>query len=676
MPTDGALWGPFMPVTRDHRLTPRLRRLLPTGAFVLLSAIFVGLGVRYDLNQSAALHSFMQQRGDSIVASVEQITLSAKAEATILALQHTAGLLPRSSIRIGLPIESALLQVDPVTGRLTVTQVVNGAQGAGLFQPGQVQAFDGSSLEEGTRVGLLPEASPRFVAFCATSIDAVVACSAVSLQTIMRKASTSTVYPVEIQVKQLGGAVLAEMPGFSHAPTDRGVAHSALPSTPLELEARPSPALIAGFRVYWGTWAASAGVLVLALIAIAGALNRRGQKVNAALASERARSLPERLEAIRQSLRDVANAGGLRFYWMTGPDEVELFGPWADAAGISEERITAQALAAGTDRPDFILASARAAFEARQPWSQVFNRCVDGVDAIHQSNATPIMVDDQFVGMIGVSADITSAIASQKSRQEIKDEVSAVIEHVRHLGYETRGPILSLSASLRMLKQAAEAGRSHQMARWHETARVSLERLEQVLRAAVQLITLRQSDHAQAALSGQSPRSIVEAAIEGLRSQIDARHQVIEVEAHSDAPAQLHDASLLAILRAIIGNAVSYSADGSTIDITVYAEDGRIKISVVDEGPGMSSMDLENLGRPFYRGSAAHSPEYQGGGLGIALATELARHSAAELSFKNSELEGRGLQVVISLPQTHELKPVAAEISCPSTVSPMRHAGH
>jgi signal transduction histidine kinase len=648
--------------TRDNQLTPKFRRLSISIAFLLLGAIFLALGVRYDLGQSAALHSFMQQRGEGIVASVEQITLSAKAEATILALQHTAGLLPRSSIRLGLPIESALLQVDPTTGRLTVSQVVNGAHGAGLFQPGQAHAFDGKTLEEGTQVGLLPTAAPQFLVFCAASTDAVVACSAVGLQTVMRRASTSAVYQVEIQVKQVDGTVVAEMPGFSTAPTDRGTTQTALPLTPLELVARPSAALIAGFKLYWGTWAASAGVLLLALIATATALNRRGQKVHAALASERARSLPERLEAIRQSLHDVANAGGLRFYWMTAPDEVELFGPWDEAAGIHDDRISAQALAAGTDRPDFILASARAAFEARQPWSQVFNRCVDGVDAIHQSNATPIMVDDQFVGMVGVSADITSAIASQKSRQEIKDEVSAVIEHVRHLGYETRGPILSLSASLRMLKQAAEAGRSHQMARWHETARASLERLEQVLRAAVQLITLRQSDHAQAALTAERPSAFIASTIEALQGSMEERHQTTEVKVHSDASARVHDASLLSILRAILGNAISYSPPGSSVHIDVLAEGARINIVVVDEGPGMSSMDLENLGRPFYRGSAAHSPEYQGGGLGIALSMELARHSAAELSFRNSEVEGRGLIVMISLPRAHEITVEADKI--------------
>ncbi len=79
------------------------------------------------------------------------------------------------------------------------------------------------------------------------------------------------------------------------------------------------------------------------------------------------------------------------------------------------------------------------------------------------------------------------------------------------------------------------------------------------------------------------------------------------------------DAALLSrVLRNLIGNALKYS-DKPHPDIILSAKkrpDGRVQISVHDNGPGISEEDRKKIFRSFYRGEAGRR---SGGGYGLGL---------------------------------------------------------
>ena len=54
--------------------------------------------------------------------------------------------------------------------------------------------------------------------------------------------------------------------------------------------------------------------------------------------------------------------------------------------------------------------------------------------------------------------------------------------------------------------------------------------------------------------------------------------------------------------------------------ISVVPDDGRGRLVVEDDGPGLESGDLEALFTPFARGSAARRMGAPGSGLGLAVA--------------------------------------------------------
>ena len=98
-------------------------------------------------------------------------------------------------------------------------------------------------------------------------------------------------------------------------------------------------------------------------------------------------------------------------------------------------------------------------------------------------------------------------------------------------------------------------------------------------------------------------------------------------------------------LRNLIDNAVSY---GGNAVVSVETADGRVKIHIDDEGPGMSVEALASATEPFYRGEASRNRETGGAGLGLTLTEAIMRAHGGVLELKNHE--GKGLRATLDLP--------------------------
>jgi two-component system sensor histidine kinase VicK len=98
----------------------------------------------------------------------------------------------------------------------------------------------------------------------------------------------------------------------------------------------------------------------------------------------------------------------------------------------------------------------------------------------------------------------------------------------------------------------------------------------------------------------------------------------------------------------IISNAIKYTPENGTISLVAKRRDGKIIISVTDNGIGIPKEDLPRLFERFYRVDKARSRERGGTGLGLAIAKEIvdAHHGTIEVE---SELD-HGTTMTIILP--------------------------
>jgi len=105
----------------------------------------------------------------------------------------------------------------------------------------------------------------------------------------------------------------------------------------------------------------------------------------------------------------------------------------------------------------------------------------------------------------------------------------------------------------------------------------------------------------------------------------------------------------VALLSELLENAVVYSPDGGTVEISVATQaDGRLAVSVRDHGIGIPARCLPRIFDEDYRADPAVKRYPDGAGLGLAIAREAADLNRAQLAVDSEE--GHGSAFTLSLP--------------------------
>jgi signal transduction histidine kinase len=112
----------------------------------------------------------------------------------------------------------------------------------------------------------------------------------------------------------------------------------------------------------------------------------------------------------------------------------------------------------------------------------------------------------------------------------------------------------------------------------------------------------------------------------------------------------------------LVLNAIQASPQGAPVKVTIGVDGGEARVTVCDEGVGMTSDVLERIRKPYF------TTKEGGTGLGVAVARGLVEQHGGRLEFKSTS--GRGTTVVITLPL--KAKPCAR---LPNPVRSLKHEG-
>jgi two-component system sensor histidine kinase SenX3 len=105
---------------------------------------------------------------------------------------------------------------------------------------------------------------------------------------------------------------------------------------------------------------------------------------------------------------------------------------------------------------------------------------------------------------------------------------------------------------------------------------------------------------------------------------------------------------LLAALRNLLINAISYSPGHTRVAVNATTHDGIVEISVKDQGIGIAPNDLDRVFERFYRVDPARSRVTGGTGLGLAIVKHVGQNHGGECTVW-SEL-GVGSTFTLRLP--------------------------
>ena len=104
------------------------------------------------------------------------------------------------------------------------------------------------------------------------------------------------------------------------------------------------------------------------------------------------------------------------------------------------------------------------------------------------------------------------------------------------------------------------------------------------------------------------------------------------------------------VLTNLIGNAIKYSSEGTTVSLVCSIEGEKVKISIKDQGIGISAADQPRLFERFYRVEDGQHNQIIGFGIGLYLVSEILKLHGSEIHVE-SELS-KGSIFSFNLPYT------------------------
>jgi two-component system sensor histidine kinase MprB len=204
----------------------------------------------------------------------------------------------------------------------------------------------------------------------------------------------------------------------------------------------------------------------------------------------------------------------------------------------------------------------------------------------------------------------------------LEESIETQRRFVADASHELRTPLTSLQTNIEVLKQQErlQPGQRNKLF-------ADLEREAHEMRDLITgLLELARSDGALERSPVQFDE-VVESAVERARSRFPNVKFTAEL-----APTTISGASerLERAVWNLLENAGKWSAEGSTVDVTLV--DGELRVR--DHGPGISADDKAHVFDRFYRSAAARS--LPGSGLGLAIVREVAEAHGGSVSAEDA----------------------------------------
>ncbi len=128
---------------------------------------------------------------------------------------------------------------------------------------------------------------------------------------------------------------------------------------------------------------------------------------------------------------------------------------------------------------------------------------------------------------------------------------------------------------------------------------------------------------------------------------VKANERDIKLKAQCQAACKIKGSGdrLLQLVMILVDNAIKYGKVGGSVTIDVQKEDGKIALSVQDDGIGIAPDEQIFVWERFYKVDKSHAKAVGGSGLGLAIAKEIIQLHNAQVNLQ-SEL-GVGTKITI-----------------------------
>ncbi len=230
----------------------------------------------------------------------------------------------------------------------------------------------------------------------------------------------------------------------------------------------------------------------------------------------------------------------------------------------------------------------------------------------------------------------------------IKSEFLSTVNH------ELRTPLTAISGALGLISGGVLGELPPKAGQMLEVARANSLRLAHLINDLLDMEKLV-SGKMNFDIKRQKLMPLLRQSIEA-NSTYDSEREVrlVLIDPVADVEIDVDDKRLLQILANFISNAIKYSANGASVEISLQADGTQVRLSVTDHGAGIPEQFRKRIFQKFAQADSSDARKKGGTGLGLAISREMAEGMGGRVGYDSAENQGSCFYVEFSLPAVNQ----------------------
>jgi signal transduction histidine kinase len=284
--------------------------------------------------------------------------------------------------------------------------------------------------------------------------------------------------------------------------------------------------------------------------------------------------------------------------------------------------------------------------------------------AIKMRGTTLQAISDRFVRtsfMILGGLSLVLAFGLWLTYHNVSKEIALArlkSDFVSNVSHELRTPL----ALIRLYAETLEMGRlktPEKFQEYYQIIRKESERLTTLINNILDFSRI-EAGRKEYDFRETDMRELVANTLESYRYQIEQHGFTLEEKIDPVPPIRVDREAMARSVVNLVNNALKYSQDRKYIGVSLYRENGSVKLEVVDHGIGIPQKEQEKIFEKFYRVGDPLVHNTKGSGLGLSLVRHIAHAHGGEVSVDSTPGQGSKFTLSLPLQQTAEIKQAAS----------------
>jgi signal transduction histidine kinase len=222
-----------------------------------------------------------------------------------------------------------------------------------------------------------------------------------------------------------------------------------------------------------------------------------------------------------------------------------------------------------------------------------------------------------------------ATLLNERKTSELREQFIAV------LGHDLRNPLASIRAGTELLQRTPLEGRAASIV---SLMQKSVGRMAELVDNVLDFARGRLGDGMTLVRDADEPlEPMLNQVVAELRASRPDR--LVEADFALDEPISCDRTRIAQLFSNLLGNAVTHGRSDQPVRVRAATAGGVFELSVANAGDAIPPNILERLFHPFSRGAVR--PDQQGLGLGLYIASEIARAHGGALSVASTAAETR-----------------------------------